>query len=220
MGGPMRVLQVSDVHGSRRATVAAAELAKREGVDLIVLAGDVTTFGTVGEVAEILKALNSSGIRVVYVPGNCDPPELLREDVGLQGVYNVHGRTVEIGGLRIGGIGGGLAGGPRSWIDLTEQEIREVIGSLGKVDLLVSHTPPYGSEADAIGERHVGSVAVREYCLREEPLAVSCGHIHEARSVSALGRTLVVNAGPAKAGNAALLEIVGREVRAELIRLF
>ncbi len=216
----MKVLQVSDVHGSRRAASSAAELARREGAELIVLAGDVTTFGTVDEVAEILRALSSSEVQVVYVPGNCDPPELLRDDVGLEGVRNVHGRTVSIGGLRVGGVGGGLAGGPRSWIDLTEQEMEEVIGHLGKVDLLVSHTPPHGSAADALGGRHVGSVAVRDYCLKEEPLAVSCGHIHEARSVSRLGRTVVVNAGPARGGNAALLEITERTVRAELVRLF
>ncbi len=216
----MRILQVSDVHGSKKAAFSAAELARREGVDLIVLAGDVTTFGTVGEVAEILRILSSSGVQVVYVPGNCDPPELLRGDVGLEGVRNVHGRTFSIGGLRIGGIGGGLAGGPRSWIDLTEQEMREVIGSLGKVDLLVSHTPPHGTAADYLRGRHVGSVTVREYCLREEPIAVLCGHIHEARSVSTLGRAVVVNAGPAKGGSAALLETSGREARAELIRLF
>jgi len=216
----MRILQLSDLHGSKRATSSAAELARREGVDLIVLAGDVTTFGTVKEVAEILKALSSSGVQLVYVPGNCDPPELLRNDVGLEKVVNVHGRTVSIGGIRVGGIGGGLAGGPRSWIDLTEEEIREVIDSLGKVDLLVSHTPPHGSGADYLGGRHVGSVAVREYCLKAELIAVSCGHIHEARSVSKLGRTLVVNAGPAKGGNAALLEITGNEAKAELVRLF
>ncbi len=216
----MRILQVSDVHGSKRAAVSAAELARRERVDLIVLAGDVTTFGTVGEVEEILRVLSSSGVQVVFVPGNCDPPELLSKDVGLDGVTNVHGRTVEVGGFRIGGVGGGLAGGPRSWIDLTEQEIRDVIGSLGKVDVLVSHTPPHGTGADDLGGRHVGSVTVREYCLKEEPIAVLCGHIHEARSISRLGGTVVVNAGPAKAGNAALLEISGKEAKAELIRLF
>ena len=216
----MKILQLSDVHGSKKAASYAAELAKREGVDLIVLAGDVTTFGTIKEVAEILKALSSSGVQLVYVPGNCDPPELLRNDVGLEKVVNVHARTVSIGGIRVGGIGGGLAGGPRSWIDLTEEEMREVIDSLGMVDLLVSHTPPHGSAADALGGRHVGSVAVREYCLKAEPIVVSCGHIHEARSVSKLGRTVVVNAGPAKGGNAALLEITGKEARAELVRLF
>jgi Icc-related predicted phosphoesterase len=31
---------------------------------------------------------------------------------------------------------------------------------------------------------------------------------------------LVVNAGPAKGGNAALLEITGNEAKAELVRLF
>jgi len=215
----MRVLQISDVHGSVRAASTASELARREGVELIVVAGDLTTFGTVEEVRRVLTILSSSGIQVVYVPGNCDPPELLRSDVGLDGVTNLHGRTVTVGGLRVGGVGGGLAGGPKSWIDLTEQQIGEVLDRVGKVDLLVSHTPPHGTSADFLGGAHVGSLTVREYCERSEPLAVSCGHIHEARSVSKLGKTTVVNAGPAKSGNAAILEISGQEVRAELIRL-
>jgi Icc-related predicted phosphoesterase len=37
--------------------------------------------------------------------------------------------------------------------------------------------------------------------------AIVCGHIHEDRSISMLGNTLVVNPGPAMAGNAAVLDV-------------
>jgi Icc-related predicted phosphoesterase len=36
--------------------------------------------------------------------------------------------------------------------------------------------------------------------------AVVCGHIHEARGISHMGKTVIVNPGPASIGNAAILE--------------
>ncbi|MEN3047466.1 MAG: metallophosphoesterase family protein [Candidatus Caldarchaeales archaeon] len=216
----MRVLQLSDVHGSKRAAIAARDLVRSHGIELIVLAGDITTFGSVSEAKGILEVLASSGARVVYVPGNCDPPELLDLDLGIENVFGLHARAVEVGGLRIGGVGGGLFADGATWIELAEEELEEAMMPLGSVDVLVSHTPPHGTGADLLRGAHVGSRAVREYCERHSPVLVSCGHIHEARSVSRLGRTYVVNAGPAKSGNAALIALESRNVEVKLTTLF
>jgi uncharacterized protein len=51
----------------------------------------------------------------------------------------------------------------------------------------------------------VGSTAIAE--VASKFAAVVCGHIHEDRSVSMLGDTLIVNPGPAMFGNAAILDI-------------
>lgn len=216
----MRVLQLSDVHGSKRAALAARDIAKSQGAELIVLAGDITTFGSVSEVKGILEVLASSGARVLYVPGNCDPPELMDLELEIENVIGLHARAVEVGGLRIGGVGGGLFADGATWIELTEEELEEEMRPLGRVDVLVSHTPPHGTDADLLRGSHVGSRAVRDYCERHSPVLVSCGHIHEAKSVSRLGRTYVVNAGPAKSGNAALITLDGKNIEVELTSLF
>ncbi|MCS7117300.1 MAG: metallophosphoesterase [Thaumarchaeota archaeon] len=216
----MRILQLSDLHGSKRAALAARDLAGSINVDLIVLAGDITTFGSVSESKALLEVLASTDANVVYVPGNCDPPELINHDLGLEKVYNLHARSLRVRDYRLGGVGGGLISGGTTWIELTEDELKAAMGSLGTVDVLVSHTPPYGTEADVVRGVHVGSLAVRNYCERHSPLVVSCGHIHEARSVSKLGRSYVVNAGPARAGYAAYIDLGNQSVKVELTSLY
>lgn len=141
-------------------------------------------------------------------------------ELEIENVIGLHARAVEVGGLRIGGVGGGLFADGATWIELTEEELEEEMRPLGRVDVLVSHTPPHGTDADLLRGSHVGSRAVRDYCERHSPVLVSCGHIHEAKSVSRLGRTYVVNAGPAKSGNAALITLDGKNIEVELTSLF
>ena len=50
-------------------------------------------------VDKALKMVAGLGVDVVYVPGNHDHP-----DLSFSG--NIDGRTAELGGLRVGGIGG------------------------------------------------------------------------------------------------------------------
>jgi Icc-related predicted phosphoesterase len=62
--------------------------------------------------------------------------------------------------------------------------------------VMVCHTPPFGTAADVVGSgAHVGSQVVREFILRVQPAVCLTGHIHEARSVDTLGRTVIVNPG-------------------------
>lgn len=72
------------------------------------------------------------------------------------------------------------------------------------------HAPPLGTVCDRLANgEHVGSAAIRAFVEREQPDVVLCGHIHEARGEDAIGRSKVVNPGPARAGHYALLEIGG-----------
>jgi len=78
------------------------------------------------------------------------------------------------------------------------------------VTIFCPHAPPYGTACDRLrsGE-HVGSTAVRALVDREQPDLVLCGHIHEARGEDRVGRTRIVNPGPAAAGHYAVVEIEG-----------
>ncbi|HBW20729.1 MAG TPA: metallophosphoesterase [Actinobacteria bacterium] len=71
------------------------------------------------------------------------------------------------------------------------------------------HAPPYGSgldEAPALDAnlrpthggavmKPVGSIAVRDAILKDQPLLSVHGHIHESRGVKRMGRTLAINPG-------------------------
>ncbi|EHJ46885.1 metallophosphoesterase [Solidesulfovibrio carbinoliphilus subsp. oakridgensis] len=62
--------------------------------------------------------------------------------------------------------------------------------------VMVCHTPPFGTAADVVGSgAHVGSQAVRDFISRVQPAICLTGHIHEARSIDSLGRTVIVNPG-------------------------
>ncbi len=138
------------------------------------------------EVQQVLRMVNELGVEVAYVPGNHDRP-----DLGFPG--NIDGRTVEMGGLKVGGIGG--AGPDRMGFsyEWSEQQIR------GRdpldVDVLVSHCPPVASDFDRISRGdHVGSQAVRERVESMHGVAVF-GHIHESSGVGRIGECLCMNLG-------------------------
>ncbi|HIQ30049.1 MAG TPA: YfcE family phosphodiesterase [Candidatus Caldiarchaeum subterraneum] len=218
----MKILQVSDIHGSFSAVKRIAEKVGGEGYDLVVAAGDITNFGTVEEAEALLGEISDQGVAVVFVAGNCDPEDMLSWKPRGGRIINLHLKSTELGGYELLGLAGG---GPKSVgtiIEFNEEQFKELLSGLNPSRegfILVSHTPPYGTGADLTGGSHVGSTAIREYVEKTTPILVSCGHIHDARSVSKVGKTTVVNAGPAKQGNCAVITIRDGEVEAVLDKL-
>lgn len=68
-----------------------------------------------------------------------------------------------------------------------------------KKTIFVIHTPPYDTKLDMVFNRtrikHVGSVAVRHFIERYQPLATLHGHVHESAGIEKIGRTICVNPG-------------------------
>ncbi|GAI38384.1 unnamed protein product, partial [marine sediment metagenome] len=60
-------------------------------------------------------------------------------------------------------------------------------------------TPPYNTKLDIVfnhtGMKHVGSVAVRRFIEKYQPLATLHGHVHESAGVGKIGKTICVNPG-------------------------
>ena len=138
------------------------------------------------EVQQVLRVVGELGVDVYYVPGNHDRP-----DLGFPG--NIDGRSVEIGALTGGGIGG--AGPDRMGFsyEWSENDIRR--RDPLHVDVLVSHCPPLSSAFDRIPRGdHVGSQAVRERVESMHGVAVF-GHIHESFGVGLIGDCLCMNLG-------------------------
>ena len=76
----------------------------------------------------------------------------------------------------------------------------ERLGSL-KDTILVSHGPPYGTCTDmSFSGSHLGSFDLTRAVIRDPPLAILCGHIHESpeisgRPVCRIGKTQIANPG-------------------------
>ncbi|MFQ6076113.1 MAG: metallophosphoesterase [Candidatus Bathyarchaeia archaeon] len=217
----MKLLIVSDFHQNLHAVERARRKATLEGVDVIVVCGDLTHFGTISTAEEILKRFVGLEVVTLFVPGNCDPKDLSKHSV-IGGAYCLHGRYKTVDDLSFVGVGGSTPVPFPTEFEIGEDELtallEEAYGEFngdGRL-VLVSHVPPKHTRLDLIHFGvYVGSVALREFIERRRPLLVVCGHIHERRGVDKINDTLIVNPGPAMWGLCALVEI-GEEVRASL----
>jgi uncharacterized protein len=198
----MRFLAVTDFHNDY---TKVPEILKKAGrVDGTLLAGDLTEFGPTDNADKLLKELPKP---IFAVPGNCDPQDMVdlleSEDI------NLHEKKKTLDGIILVGIGGSNPTPFNTPFEFSEDEIRKVLERLVKgvsgTTILLSHAPPKGHGDTIPNGAHVGSTTIADMAPHFK--AIVCGHIHEDRSVSMLGDTLIVNPGPAMSGNAAILEI-------------
>jgi hypothetical protein len=95
----------------------------------------------------------------------------------------------------------------------TEREIEETLQRAVKDCrsqklVLVSHAPPKNTSVDFTRSgTHAGSSAIRSFIETAQPVLAVCGHIHEARGTDRIGRTIVVNPGPAQNWFYSLVEL-------------
>lgn len=199
----MKIIAVSDIHGDAAAAVRlGSRLAE---ADLVLVSGDITNFGGRKEAAEILEKLGVYCPRILAVPGNCDRPEVggLLAERG----WSLDGRTFEIEGLYLLGVGGSLPCPGRTLLEYSEEDLAQILESAcreipgGKPFVLLCHQPPYGTKTDRVfGGLHVGSRAIRGFIEDKKPLACLCGHIHESPGTDGIGETTVCNPGPLATG--------------------
>ncbi len=203
----MKILAVTDIHGQFSDLSPLLE----ERFELVLIAGDITNFGSLGEAKEILREYTQIA-PVLFVPGNCDPTSLLSVDqVGEAEM--IHGRGIEIKGLRFAGLGGATISPFNTYIEFTEDQIKEALKGIGEVDVMISHSPPFGVRDQALSGLNIGSKALRKFILERKPVVVVVGHIHEARGYEKLGETIIVNPGQAARGNYLYLELENKEIK-------
>ncbi len=189
----MRLLLVADIHDA----VDKVE-ALDGGYDAVIAAGDYTYKRRLDAAVEVLKSLRRIA-PVYFVPGNTDPPELARYSD--RDIHPLHGRVVELGEYRVGGVGGSLPTPFDDLFRLGEEEIESLLNQLTPTpQILVVHNPPRG-HLDKVGRvKPVGSVAVRRYIETKQPKLSIHGHIHEDWGIDLLGETVLVNPGPLRQG--------------------
>lgn len=207
----MRILLASDIHGNPNAAELVNRKAREENVDLFVACGDITNFGPLAYAEQFLRSIE---VETLAVPGNCDPPQILRvlEDAGV----NMHGRKRMIDGRTFVGIGGSNPTPFNTPFELSEDEIFRTLDPLmERAAVLISHPPPFGYVDIVPSGGHAGSKAVRDILEKHGPSLVMCGHIHEGRGIVRSG-TVIVNPGPARYGNLAVIE-VGDGVEVKLL---
>jgi Icc-related predicted phosphoesterase len=206
----MKIIAVADVHGSY--DVVEKILQTEQPFDAVVLAGDVTTKGTARELESAILAVRKHGPPVMAVAGNMDPPHLEQSLEALGVSLNGKGRV--IGAVGFFGVSSCPVTPFHTPYEIDEKEIaRRADAGWVQVEgapwtVFVPHAPPRGTKLDrTFTGMHVGSTAVRDFVEKRHPHVVVCGHIHEARGIDALGKSQMVNCGPAERGFYAVITI-------------
>ncbi len=144
--------------------------------------------------------------------GNADFPEQF-SDLLRPGVRHLDGEVVEVDGLRIGFVGGGLPRGSSPHVsEVTEGEFATKVSGLPRVDVLCSHMPPAVDDLrfDVVaGRPEPGSQALLDYVEEHQPDYLYFGHVHQPRvSRMRIGRTRLINVGHFRATGRMLLHPV------------
>ena len=221
----MRILAISDIHGSQKAQKRLKNTSKK--VDLILIAGDITVFGS--HIEDIMKKINYLNKKTLLITGNHEIPSQVRKlTKRFRNIYFMNNKVMKINGLMIYGYDtNGFSFKDRIFekdskkfvkaIKEEEKRIRglkkkEIIKAKSKLKtknpkiknkikefktILISHAPPYKTKCDKIMDEHCGSKSVREFCIKQQINYCFCGHLHEAgHTVDKLKKTIVVNPGP------------------------
>jgi hypothetical protein len=204
----VKLVAFADVH-DRFATVTNT-LKQIDPVDVIIIAGDITTDGTPDDVERAISLWRPFAPALFAVSGNMDSPAiddaLERLGVSINGCCQLL-QNVAFFGCSAAPISIGTP------YEIPETEIAHRLdrghsqANNSPQRVIVPHAPPRGAVDRTSSAVEAGSTAVRQFIERTQPTLVLCGHIHEARGQTRIGQTLVVNCGPARSGHYVLAEL-------------
>jgi uncharacterized protein len=204
----MKIIALTDIHGRRG--ILHSLSAKLKSADMVILCGDITHFGHSNDAALIIEELSSINPNVIAVTGNCDHPD--SEQYLVDKGYSVFGKVRNLGGISFFGIGGSLPCPGRTPNEYTEEEYEAILADIcfpkDEPVIMVSHQPPFNTLNDAVPvNNHVGSRSIRDFITRVNPLICFTGHIHEGIGIDFIGKSAIVNPGPAFTGGYAFAAI-------------
>jgi uncharacterized protein len=206
------IAYVVDVHD--RFEAVPEVIAAIGAVDLLIVGGDITTGGTPDDAETAIEQWKPLAPQLLALAGNMDSPAIDARlaDLGV----GLDARGVVFGEIGVCGVSAAPLSPLRTPYELGDEELERRIESAfdavasSRFRIFCPHAPPQGTTCDQLRDgRHVGSVVVRRIVEQEQPDLVLCGHIHEARGVDEIGRTRIVNPGPATAGHYAAVTVEG-----------
>lgn len=178
----MKIDCIADLHGF---------FPSLPGGDLLIVAGDLTARDTPIQHLDFIDWCRHLPYRkIIVVGGNHDRfLENLKSKYFGMPVYHDHCQYLcnsgtEFEKLKIWGtphslIFPGVNPGCTAFMG-TEEELREKYDLIPEgIDILISHTPPYGILDQNKNGEHCGSMALRESMFRLKTHYLICGHIHE-----------------------------------------
>ena len=187
-----KILAVGDIHRDLGLVKRLAEKTKKEKIDLVILAGDLTMGeqSTENLIGPFVKAKK----QVFLIPGNHESSATIDFLAQKYNVKNIHGYGFVENGIGIFGAGTANTGihqiGDKNIFRLLEKGNKEIKNAKKKI--MVTHIHPLGSKTEIFGFK--GSKAVRDAVEKFHPDILINSHLHEAGGVEEkIGKTWVIN---------------------------
>ncbi len=210
----MKFLLITDLHQKKTALEWINREIEEYKVDFVIHLGDITDMGTGEEAAEILSGIKS---KVYAIPGNCDPLDLPQKISSV--AVDMHGKSTEIEGHRIVGLGGSNVTIFNTPFELSEEDLYSKLNANASEGMiLMTHAPSYGILDQIPSGLSVGSPAIKKIVDEYHPILAMSGHIHEAIGCKTINGTTFVNPGPAKDGYSAIIEVTGKDVNVKMLK--
>jgi len=172
----MKFLTFVDLHDDKKYLRELVNRAKKDDIDFIICAGDISEFGR--GLMPVLEKFDEIGKKFYLIPGNHETNEMLDKVLdNFKNIINFHQNFFEIEDYVFLGYGeGGFA--------MEDAEFRKFARDWygkynGKKIVLVLHGPPYGTKIDILNEKHIGNKDYSKFIRRIKPKLVICGHLHE-----------------------------------------
>lgn len=189
MARKLKILAAADLHEDLNIAKKLSKKAKKEKVDLVVLAGDI--YGYSKGNGKILEPFRNAGQKIFFIPGNCESNEecaMLARDG-----KSIHNYYVTYKGVGIAGIGN-----PNWKLSLDEEDLENIKRNFermkAKKRILVSHLHAKETKAEFFGIP--GDKILRKAVEYFKPDLLIAAHIHEGEGIEdKIGKTKVVQVG-------------------------
>ena len=191
----IKILAAGDIHGDTGLVKKLAERAKKESVDLVILAGDLTM--AEHSIKNLIGPFVKAKKKILIIPGNHETfatTDFLAELY--PDTHNLHGYSIKAGDIGIFGAGGADMGISR----VSDKEMFETLKKAhegiknSKKKIMVTHMHPQGSKSEISGFE--GSYGIRKAIKEFSPEILIHSHIHELEGMEEkIGKTRVINVG-------------------------
>lgn len=170
----MRLLALADVP----VDIDLAATVDAERVDAVVCLGDLEQWA--------IQGLAGVTVPKVGVYGNHDWAYM-----DALGIVDLHLRATRIGDLVFAGVEGCVRYKPGARFQYEQEEIVAAVASWPRVDVVLTHCPPFGVNDDPTDPAHIGWVGLRQYVERCEPAWLLHGHTYPDVPQTQLGATQI-----------------------------
>lgn len=160
----MNILAIAD----RPPRTSIKSILEQNKIDLICTLGDLDLFG-------IRELENITHIPKIGVYGNhCSG--MYFEPLG---ITNLHLNTFEYQGLTFGGFEGSVRYKADKYAKMyTQEEATALLADFPRVDIMLTHCPPFGVNDEPEEIAHQGFHALRDYVERAKPQYLFHGHTY------------------------------------------